>query len=64
MGSISDNQLVISRRLRVAQIVATWQPGCEKMEREQENEDEMKRYLDLVGSTVHFEMMKLCTGSV
>ena len=44
--------------------MAAWQPGCEKMEREQENEDEMKRYLDLVGSTVHFEMMKLCTGSV
>ena len=64
MNCEREKKKTISTRHRVAQIVAAWQPGCEKMEREKENEDEMKRYLDLVGSTVHFEMMKLCTGSV
>ena len=29
--------------IRVAQIVAAWQPGCEKMEREWENEEERGR---------------------
>ena len=29
--------------LRVAQLVAAWQPGCGKMEREWENEEEMER---------------------
>ena len=28
---------------RVAQLVAAWQPGCEKMEREWENEEELER---------------------
>ena len=27
---------------RVAQLVAAWQPGCEKMERERENEERMR----------------------
>ena len=59
---------------RVAQLVAACQKGCEKMEREWENEvemereweneEEMERELDSVGSTVHYEMIKLCTGSV
>ena len=49
---------------RVAQLVAALQPGCEKMEREWENEEEMERDLDKVGSTVCYEMIKLCTGSV
>ena len=34
--------LIVSKH-RVAQLVAAWQPGCEKMEREWENEEEMER---------------------
>ena len=54
MNCEQEKKKTVSTRHRVAQNVAAWQPGCEKMERE----------LDLVGSTVRCEMMKLCTGSV
>ena len=35
--------LTISRESRVAQNVAAWEPGCKKMGREWENEEEMER---------------------
>ena len=40
MSLLKNNQLL---RDRVAQLVAAWQPGCEKMEREWDNEEEIER---------------------
>ena len=43
LPSIYILNIFVLFRFRVAQLVPAWQPGCEKMEREWENEEEMER---------------------